>query len=320
MKLSGFFTVLVVSLFATQASAQCVRWTYPYHTPPTCNRATGGDGTCYWNSAIDACEAALKELQTQSPGLGALTIHLPMADAANSFDKRCDYTSNVVSGVQFHTVVTAAPVPTAAWCSAEVQGPYSSCPDRYGLSQLILLDENGKVIRRIAGSFYLETRPQGAEFTGGKNGQKQKIRNLNRARNGNTLRSDLAGLYPDESCTQLVDPAVDPNHPCAAEVHHIVPRVEGALSCPCGRSSYKNALLVSRTLNNKLSNAEPPANLLAAVANVSRYACSVSPSALRNRRLPQIADAMEMLVLSDEETRSIQSDVREKLLSFRDLR
>lgn len=87
----------------------------------------------------------------------------------------------------------------------------------------------------------------------------------------NTVRSDLAGFdvdpaYMSDNLTCAGAPGsgapdgslwyqrgVSTHNPCAAEVDHIIPRVD-VHGCACGSNSSKNAQLISRRLNNWLSN------------------------------------------------------------------
>lgn len=90
----------------------------------------------------------------------------------------------------------------------------------------------------------------------------------------NTLWSDLAGFDFGDPGVPIVEndsqkckdtPASGPQgilwyergkstyNDCAAEIDHIIPRTD-VHGCPCGSNSYKNAQVISRKLNNWLSN------------------------------------------------------------------
>ncbi len=90
----------------------------------------------------------------------------------------------------------------------------------------------------------------------------------------NSFRSDLsgfavAGFESDDGCegrkgsgapkgTLWYQRGVSTHDQCAAEVDHIIPRVD-VHGCPCGSNSSKNAQLISRRLNGWLSNDCNPA-------------------------------------------------------------
>lgn len=268
-------------ILVTPAMAYCFRWTYGHGSnPPDCLEATvhlPNTNFCHWNSAQEACNSMVQE-HSQGAGLGSL-IAKPVTPTEDPLIYWCSYTffvDNEESAPSELSIVWAEEVGVATWCSTEVNGPYGSCPDGYWKTLLSMPDGQGGYTEIPAG-IYVEERPAGGYFT---KMQRRIIRGLNSLRhktpaNVKALKSDVEGLYPETNCPNgLISPDVDPNNDCTAQVHHVVPRVEGELSCPCGTSSHKNALLISRKLNIQLSNKEPLPAFLAAVAAVSPYTCS----------------------------------------------
>lgn len=92
--------------------------------------------------------------------------------------------------------------------------------------------------------------------------QRERIKNANWSRTGHTLWPD--GSRKMRSDAAMIPGVTEPNADLRsyganqvfadrAEVHHIVPRLDSR-GCPCGSSGYGNALLISNSLNNTLSN------------------------------------------------------------------
>ncbi len=73
---------------------------------------------------------------------------------------------------------------------------------------------------------------------------------------GNNILQAWLGIA--EECVELIlgRPTATPAA-CYAEVHHLIPATD-TQGCPCGRNSNANAFVVSRQLNNNMSNAIPP--------------------------------------------------------------
>lgn len=65
-------------------------------------------------------------------------------------------------------------------------------------------------------------------------------------------KTDALQALETEACGGILE-TDDPNDPCAAQVDHIIPRVD-VYGCKCGSNSFSNALLISRALNIKMSN------------------------------------------------------------------
>lgn len=99
------------------------------------------------------------------------------------------------------------------------------------------------------------------------NAQRQAILQANRNANEGKLKSDLKGFtWPCEEngvATTCIEEEVlkesPPSDPNAAQVHHVVRRLDKR-SCPWGTNSNKNAAVISRRLNRFLTNNEPGAN------------------------------------------------------------
>lgn len=104
----------------------------------------------------------------------------------------------------------------------------------------------------------------------GQNSHKDRIRLTNLDDNDGVLRSDVRweSLFPlawnhkdgypeDDNFTPPVIPSrydhVDPWAGDYVNVDHIIPRVD-IYGCPCGTNDSANALVISRGLNNKMSN------------------------------------------------------------------
>lgn len=133
------------------------------------------------------------------------------------------------------------------YCDTPVFGPYSIIPDVWDM-QIRL--PNGKKVA-------LSERPvRGQDFR--ESQQKQRIRARNKANNGGqVMRSDIWSVpelqgfdYPCPG-NKLVEN--DPADDCSPQIHHIVFRIDSK-GCPCGKNSFKNALVITKKLNGEISN------------------------------------------------------------------
>ena len=110
--------------------------------------------------------------------------------------------------------------------------------------------------------------------------QRIKIKDANEKKCRRKLGSDLAS--PDvqkillswvgetEPCGSLKQ---DPFHPdCNPEVHHVIPKRD-ANGCGCGANSANNALVVSKFINQKMSNKPPPQALIDFINNMPADRC-----------------------------------------------
>ena len=151
------------------------------------------------------------------------------------------------SSLDIHESFDIANDLTVSYCDKPVNGRYRNVPDSY------------KVCSATQTQAY-----RGMRFP---LDQKAIIKKVNRDNNSQQLRSDLAGFcYPKTGsipCTEtspgsnvckepdaLVEMAGQWNSP---EVHHVLPRTDRR-GCPCGSNSMANASVISRSLNNYLSN------------------------------------------------------------------
>jgi hypothetical protein len=156
--------------------------------------------------------------------------------------------------------------------------------------QTPLIDIKG-IPTEVNGPYRNLTEPQklgpGEDFycnTFDKNGatikQKDLILQVNRDAHGGAIHSDLAGFtYPcgvDENCKPktctepLVLKAGPKDDPEAAQVHHVVPRLDKR-GCPWGTNSNKNAVVISGRLNRVLFNKEPPIDEVVQINKVPPY-------------------------------------------------
>jgi hypothetical protein len=127
-------------------------------------------------------------------------------------------------------------------CEQTIFGPYSLFPNVWDWEIRL---PSGKKVK-------LRGRPtRGAAFA--ETPQKKKIRDKNKG--GNTANPPTSDLWSipelqdidDTPCNgQLVEN--DPTNDCAAEIDHIIPRIDSK-GCPCGTNSYRNAIVISRRLN-----------------------------------------------------------------------
>ena len=109
--------------------------------------------------------------------------------------------------------------------------------------------------------------------------QKERILQINRAAHGGKVHSDLVGFtFPckvNGTPTMCIEPDVleDPADPNGTypEVHHVVP-VSDQRGCPWGTNSNKNAAVISRKLNQFLTNDYPPANEVVQINTAPVYA------------------------------------------------
>lgn len=274
--------LLVMALPVT--AAECYRWTYDYLKPPRNPPPKKGycsgenqDQTCYWDSPQVACDSLVQQLTDASQEDLRYSVVSVEPNPYQEDYYICKYTWKGSSSKPYEDAIRFEIIQSQPHCALDVQGPYRGCSDKWFLNYMFFPTDSGLMKKKV--SRWIDWRPRGAEFT---QRQKNKIRRLNKNRHGQ-LRSDLAGLYSGEPCTELKDPSVEPYHDCTAEVHHVVPRKEKDTGCPCGRNSYKNALVISRKLNSMLTNDPRPQALLDALPQIEPYPCQVKniPPGLR---------------------------------------
>ena len=112
--------------------------------------------------------------------------------------------------------------------------------------------------------------------------QRSKIKDANETKCRRNLGSDLSSPYVQkilkswigetEPCAFL-NHVNDPLHPeCNPEVHHVIPKRD-ANGCGCGANSGSNALVVSKFINQKMSNKPPPQPLIDFINSMPANRC-----------------------------------------------
>jgi hypothetical protein len=81
---------------------------------------------------------------------------------------------------------------------------------------------------------------------------------------------DWIGVY--DECDELVDGPGTRASPCAADVHHSIPKKD-TKGCPCGSNSAMNALVVGARINRLMSNLPPPPALITYINNLPTNIC-----------------------------------------------
>ena len=275
-----FVIIISLTLPLASASAQILQdlcWTH--------NSAEGKG----FPTALDACKHAVKVYQGNEYARIDPNSNLPgdkhcyAKQAANDNNQNDD----------FHvTVVYEKPI--QPHCNQPVCGPYGNLSDQY-YTQVAVQTKQGTYVIHTAAT---ELRRRGADYT---DKQRPKIIKQNKG-GGNVIVSDLLnapvefsehapGLTPVCTTLKYNPPNPPPGYrpvstsdPCYVNIHHIIPRVDQN-SCPCGRNSYKNALVISRQLNNKLTNMPRSDAFLAYVASIQAPRC-LQPQLAPRRAVP----------------------------------
>lgn len=207
--------------------------------PENCYVNSQGNFVCYWKNPESACKAQVEDRNFSHPSYTELFKKIERVNSeyyncytidSKARDKPANY--YLASPIRYEN---AEPQPH---CATQINGPYSALPDDF---------------------FYCNTQyaagQSGFDFT---QTQKNKIKQVNKQfpSNGNKIRSDLAGFkysYNGQTFTEPDFLTETPLLPNSVEVHHIVPRKDKQ-SCSCGANSVKNAALISRQLNQFLTN------------------------------------------------------------------
>jgi hypothetical protein len=169
-----------------------------------------------------------------------------------------NYTLQVGSNVANQIVINyqAAPRQTPltdiSGMPTEVSGPYRNLTDPAGVGP---------------GDLFLGNNSGVPDSDGGVLDQQKYVLQVNRNANDGGIRSDLAGFTwdcegADGGKTKCVEPEFlevpqDIGGLTKPNVHHVVPRKDKRC-CPWGTNSYKNAAVISRGLNEFLTNNDPP--------------------------------------------------------------
>lgn len=250
------------------------------------NRHCAVDATgilkCYWKTAKTACDAyvAMKESLTTDPALKPLkSNYVELKDG----DLQCQYCfkgQNPVNGQCPNTGTNTyyrKSLEPAGYCANPVEGPYKNCPDTFTCKSTYQTGQPGFGFTITQTAMVLRTN---------KKRYATELRNL-----GNVVKSDLAGYpYPkpaNQECIEKVDPA-DPNSQCkeptvlldsgskqnSANVQHVIPKKD-IWGCRCGANSMKNAIVISRQLNQHFLNLDRPSAQLSKVEELGMnpYMC-----------------------------------------------
>ena len=201
---------------------------------------------CFYQKWQDACADAVKigEVSGNAPydkgytckpdGVGNYTLQIG-PDVAN------------VTYITYQTAPRQTPDTDIMGVPTGVNGPYRDLPDPAGVAPGNLFNVNSGV----------------SDGDGGVLTQAGYMLQVNKNANDGGILSDLKGYTwpcPGEDggvtlCTEVdfLDPDAGPTQ---ANVHHVVPKKDKRC-CPWGTNAYKNAAVISRTLNLHLSNDNP---------------------------------------------------------------
>ncbi|MEP7119552.1 MAG: hypothetical protein ABJE95_01535 [Byssovorax sp.] len=217
-----------------------------------CYMSEAGSFGCFYQKSQDACDDAAK--------IGEVSGNAPydtgyMCQSVVGTD---DYTLQIGADVANVTYINyqAAPRQTpfieVDGMPTEVSGPYRELTEPAGIGP---------------GNLFIKTNSGVPDGDGGVLNQQEYVLQVNRKQNGGKIRSDLAGFTwdcdgADGGKTKCVEPEFleapqDIGGLTKPNVHHVVPRKDKRC-CPWGTNSYKNAAVISRGLNEFLTNNDPP--------------------------------------------------------------
>jgi hypothetical protein len=204
---------------------------------------------CYWPDDDGACLGGVSERKWQ--GAPGTYTPFPAEPTNTAGTSSCGYKVKNPRGDVFNFPnefdVYYDPVidqPSEPYCqTTEVQGPYRGCAD-------------GNV--QPGGNFSTD--------------QRNKILGLNAARG---KKSDLAGVTIGGYTETLADLWDDDQRAdsIVRKIHYIIPQKDRQ-TCDCGTNSYKNAIVISKELSERLGNKPPPPAFLEAVSRARKYPCS----------------------------------------------
>jgi hypothetical protein len=209
---------------------------------------------CFYKPWKAACADAVKigEVSGNAPYDKGYTCQ-PVGNGDYTLQVGPDVANSIT--INYQAAPRQTPLIVVDGMPTEVSGPYRNFPDPDQVGPGNKFDRPSPVVNEKG-----ETLDQ-----------RGWILQVNRNKHSGEIHSDLAGFtWPCEAedggltmCKEpdvLEDPDKDepPFHPGAvAEVHHVVP-MNDKRCCPWGTNSYKNAAIISRELNQYLTNNNPP--------------------------------------------------------------
>lgn len=260
-----------------EALASCEKWVAALDQcdilPSTCQFSNGvcQSGTCtplaqltfaqrrayyqvlYSDTPKDACD---KWKAKRHPTVGGTATFA--VSAGNPAFATCGISG---TGTSYGSTTTREPIVRESCCEENVVGPHASVVSDVWYAWY----SNEPTPRAMAPE-------DGMEFSDGFgviNGVSYKAHRV-RVKERNQLRGMppfnvllpawMSDLYkPGKEALRSLEPAEcggilsgDANGPCAPQVDHIIPRKD-VFGCDCGPNSYRNALLISRSLNSEMS-------------------------------------------------------------------
>jgi hypothetical protein len=213
-----------------------------------CYMSEAGTFDCFYQKWQTACADAVKigEVSGNAPFDKG---YMCQPDGADNYTLQIgpDVANQIV--INYQAAPRQTPLTDVNGMPTEVNGPYRNLTDPADVGP--------------GSDFYGNSgMPDG---DGGTLTQQKWILQVNRNANDGGIRSDLAGFTwdcegADGGKTKCVEPDVlpDPLDPVATKpnVHHVVP-MKDKRCCPWGTNSYKNAAVISRGLNEFLTNNDP---------------------------------------------------------------
>jgi hypothetical protein len=252
---------------ADEAAAQCMKWHVPlgqcHLVPATCPNGTPqslsfeNERLMYSRQLTDDPISACNNYKTYGyPNVNGSAVYVPNT-------QRCFVDENGDGAWQtseYSVILDDSEIPRESCCEADITGPHNITPDVW--YQKIL---PGLVLQHppYEGNSYTS---QDQTYQGVvRPAQIKQVRNQNRMKTPqghyylSIFVSDLyragvpVSLQDEEYCDGVLDLTLPISDDCRPEVDHIIPRKD-KFGCDCGSNSYKNAHLISRKLNQQLSN------------------------------------------------------------------
>jgi hypothetical protein len=230
-----------------------------------CYLSEAGTFDCFYKKWQAACADAVKiaEVYGAAPFDKTYTCQPVVGTADYSLQVGSDVANKIF--INYQAAPRETPLIEVSGVPTEVSGPYRDLTEPQDVAP--------------GEDFYCKTGQIGAD--GKSLNQRDWIIEVNRKKNGDKLRSDLAGLVYkcgqdanciDMFCTEIGDLKEGNQYaPDAPEVHHLVRRIDQR-GCSWGTNSNKNAAVVSRKLNGYLRNNYPSEDEVTQINKLPSYA------------------------------------------------
>lgn len=205
-------------------TGECRIWSVP---------GAGDDPVKYFNSPEEACKDYIVRFRPTETWVKGVYV-----SNNNQYTCNSDFSPTV-------SITNAERASRDDCCDEPVLGPYSNFV-------LDLFKVRGYYSFKPPKFSIVSLPPlRGLEYS---DTQRKQILMRNVMENGSLQSDVLVYMIPgvNDYCPNGLD-LTDPNAHCAPQVHHIAPRKDSK-GCDCGRNSNYNAVVISRKLNNEISN------------------------------------------------------------------